>query len=171
MMEGFTISLKNTFISISPSTTPKLPRSKTSPCSIDTPSSLLDDLDSYCDEIDMMSPQCSENRTTLMIRNVPNKYKRNQLLQEIGDSGFDFVYLPMSRKKAHMNLGYAFVNFESVELAKKFLEDFQDHQWSRCGKKPASVCYAEIQGFEANVEYFQEMKQVDAARKSYIHSI
>jgi hypothetical protein len=133
----------------------------------------VDSISDY--DIAMLSPQSvflgqsmlQDDRTTLMIRNIPNKYKRNWLVQEIGE-GCDFVYLPMSRKKTHMNLGYAFVNFKSVELAQQCLQDFQGHEWQRTGKKNATVCYAELQGLEANVEHFQEMREVDTARKLWI---
>jgi RNA recognition motif-containing protein len=169
-MEGYCVPLtiKNTFISISPSSTPTFSRSKT--CSVlDSISEHSSDMPSPLSPLSVISDQSmfQDDRTTLMIRNIPNKYKRNWLVQEIGE-GCDFVYLPMSRKKTHMNLGYAFVNFKSVELAQQFLQDFQGYQWQRIGKKNATVCYAEIQGFEANVAYFQEKREVDTTRKFWI---
>ena len=49
--------------------------------------------------------------TTMMLRNIPNKYTQNSLLQEINDLGFvgsfDFFYLPMDVHN-RSNVGYAF---------------------------------------------------------------
>ncbi len=57
------------------------------------------------------------NKTTLMIRNIPNKYTKNMLLNEIklGFSDlFDFFYLQIDPNTL-CNMGYAFINFKNVE--------------------------------------------------------
>eukprot|EP00605_Chrysophyceae_sp_TOSAG23-4_P002942 GSChrysophyteH1.ASY1.ANO1.3240.1 assembled CDS len=53
-------------------------------------------------------------RTTLMIKNIPNKYSKDMLLAEIEQSHsgtYDFFYLPIDQKKL-CNTGYAFINFK-----------------------------------------------------------
>ncbi|KAK4802776.1 hypothetical protein SAY86_000979 [Trapa natans] len=86
--------------------------------------------------------------TTVMIRNVPNRYTRKLLVQYLdnhcasenqkqlemaGDDGgersaYDFVYLPLDlRKKA--NLGYAFVNFTTPRAAWRFCVAADDQKW------------------------------------------
>ena len=67
-----------------------------------------------------------EKRTTLMIRNIPNKYTQTMLLEELNEvlhRKFDFFYLPIDfRKKT--NMGYAFINMidpvATVVLVKQF---------------------------------------------------
>eukprot|EP00913_Durusdinium_trenchii_P008493 g7975.t1 len=57
-----------------------------------------------------------ETVTTVMMRNLPNKYTQQMLLGELRDAGFhmqedfDFFYLPMDHSNC-ANLGYCFINF------------------------------------------------------------
>jgi len=54
-----------------------------------------------------------EKRTTLMIKNIPNKYDQDSLLEAINVNFvglYDFFYLPMDFKNK-CNVGYAFINF------------------------------------------------------------
>ena len=68
-----------------------------------------------------------ETRTTIMIRNIPNKYTQQKLLETLDSEGqqgrYDFLYLPMDQKN-NCNVGYAFINFISplyiVDLHKRF---------------------------------------------------
>ena len=58
-------------------------------------------------------------RTTLMIRNIPNKYTQKILMQTIDGQGFygkyDFFYLPIDFKN-RCNVGYAFINMASTDV-------------------------------------------------------
>merc|ERR1711988_1203964 len=69
-----------------------------------------------------------EERTTVMIRNIPNKYPQRKLLQVLFDNGitnFDFFFLPVDfRNKC--NVGYGFVNFGDAKSAMRFMEIFVD---------------------------------------------
>merc|ERR1711865_708565 len=53
-----------------------------------------------------------EKRTTIMVRNIPNRYTREGLIEDLQEfrGKFDFFYLPMDLS-AHSNVGYAFINF------------------------------------------------------------
>eukprot|EP00438_Fugacium_kawagutii_P009272 Skav235222 [mRNA] locus=scaffold3995:145551:167986:+ [translate_table: standard] len=59
-------------------------------------------------------------KTTLMLRNVPNAYDRETLMEEldhVGFSGcFNFLYLPIDSATKN-NVGYAFVNFNDEQTA------------------------------------------------------
>merc|ERR1719464_344706 len=69
-----------------------------------------------------------EEKTTVMLRNLPNDYSRDDLLDLLNEQGFkgkyDFVYLPVDFKK-NAGLGYAFVNMEKHEYAVKVFDHFK----------------------------------------------
>ena len=57
-----------------------------------------------------------------MIKNIPNKYHSNLLLNTINlnhKNVFNFFYLPMDHLN-NSNMGYAFINFIEAEHIKKF---------------------------------------------------
>lgn len=72
-------------------------------------------------------------RTTVMIRNIPNKYTIKELSEEIEvqfASSYDFLYLPCDIKN-QCNVGYGFINFLSTDWLKAFYERFQGKKWAR----------------------------------------
>lgn len=97
--------------------------------------------------------------TTLMIRNVPNRYDRTMLMKELDQLGFtgsyDFLYLPVDNA-TNWNVGYAFVNFEEPEDAQRCMKIMDSHQFLhfRHGKRrTAHVSAAHIQGLEQNLAH------------------
>mmetsp|Transcript_43529 Transcript_43529/g.79681 ORF Transcript_43529/g.79681 Transcript_43529/m.79681 type:complete len:454 (-) Transcript_43529:219-1580(-) len=100
-----------------------------------------------------------QNFTTVMFRNIPNKYTRemlvNQLEQEMRGL-FDFVYLPIDFKNK-CNVGYAFINFRSIEACMTFVNRFNGVEVRKClpgliSRKVTEVTPARVQGFEENVQ-------------------
>lgn len=72
-----------------------------------------------------------DKRTTIMIRNIPNKYTQAMLLQEIDASyrgAYDFFYLPIDFKNK-CNVGYAFINFMDYRRIVPFFREFNGQRW------------------------------------------
>jgi len=102
----------------------------------------------------------SGSSSTVMLRNVPYDARQGGVLSLIEEEGFkchfDFFYAPLDFKSKN-NLGYAFVNFHSVEIAKEFFQRFDGKKvTSRPGwDKPLRVCWARVQGLEANIDHYR----------------
>lgn len=106
--------------------------------------------------------------TTLMLRNIPNKYTQSLLKQEIDDLGFaglyDFFYLPMD-KQNRSNVGYAFINFLQPASATKCWSVLSNYKFQRYhSRKICAVSPAHLQGFEKNVEHFQDRAVMNARK-------
>ncbi|WJX57685.1 hypothetical protein P8452_43216 [Trifolium repens] len=105
--------------------------------------------------------------TTVMIRNIPNQLRFDDLLLILDEhcfeinktvddpdqrSKFDFVYLPMDYRKHALqrkisNLGYAFVNFTTPAAAFKFYKEFQGFAWNvTVNQKICEINAAQYQG-------------------------
>ncbi|XP_031389669.1 protein MEI2-like 5 isoform X4 [Punica granatum] len=99
-----------------------------------------------------------DTRTTLMIKNIPNKYTSKMLLASIDENHqgtYDFLYLPIDFKNK-CNVGYAFINMKSPAHIIPFYEHFNGKRWEKFNsEKVASLAYARIQGKAALVAHFQ----------------
>ncbi|XP_010478302.1 PREDICTED: protein MEI2-like 5 isoform X2 [Camelina sativa] len=99
-----------------------------------------------------------DSRTTLMIKNIPNKYTSKMLLAAIDEKNqgtYNFLYLPIDFKNK-CNVGYAFINMLSPELIIPFYEAFNGKKWEKFNsEKVASLAYARIQGKSALIAHFQ----------------
>ena len=98
--------------------------------------------------------------TTLMLRNVPNAYDRETLMEELDSLGFEgsfnFLYLPIDSATKN-NVGYAFVNFRDERGSKDCMKKmsgyfFKGQPYNR--RRPAIVSVAHLQGLEANLEHY-----------------
>jgi hypothetical protein len=109
--------------------------------------------------------------TTLMIKNIPNRYGLEWLLMEIQATGLDcnFLHLPLI-KRSHANVGYAFINFNTPLDARQFIEVFEGHQFARQpgSKKRAHVIYAKLQGFQENVKFFSSRRVAKTDRAPWV---
>jgi hypothetical protein len=97
--------------------------------------------------------------TTVMFRNIPNKYTREMLVKQLEENlkgEFDFVYLPIDFKN-QCNVGYAFINFRTIEACQSFMDSFNGMEVCKClpglnSRKITEVTPARVQGFEENVQ-------------------
>lgn len=97
-------------------------------------------------------------RTTLMIKNIPNKYSQKMLLAAVDErhrGTYDFFYLPIDfRNKC--NVGYAFINFTGYEFIISFYEEFNHKKWEKFNsEKVCEITFARIQGKINLVNHFQ----------------
>lgn len=99
-----------------------------------------------------------DTRTTLMIRNIPNKYTQQMLLQEINQrhhGKYDFFYLPIDFKNK-CNMGYAFINFMDPAHIVRFYQEFDNQKWTNFNsEKVCAISYARLQGKQAMITRFQ----------------
>lgn len=116
---------------------------------------------------------CKDSRTTVMIKNIPNKYSQKLLLNmldnhcihcndNIADDGplssYDFVYLPIDFINK-CNVGYGFVNMTSPQATLRLYKAFHLQNWEVFNsKKICEVTYARLQGVEALKEHFKNSK-------------
>lgn len=108
--------------------------------------------------------------TTMMIRNIPNRYTQRELVKELEGLGFagsfDFLYVPMD-KVTMCNVGYAFVNFIDPMWALRCMELLENYAFKkhrRARGKIAAVSVAYIQGLQANLRHYQSATIGSATR-------
>lgn len=108
--------------------------------------------------------------TTVMLRNIPNKYTREMLLKQLSETfrgHFDFVYLPIDFKNK-CNVGYGFINFRTPLVTEAFIRSFHGVPVIEClpglnSKKVCEVTPARVQGLAGNVRRLKNsplMKQL-----------
>ncbi|KAF9958347.1 hypothetical protein BGZ72_000488 [Mortierella alpina] len=106
----------------------------------------------------------SEKRTTFMIRNIPNKYTQQMLLELINETHrgkFDFLYLRMDFKN-RCNVGYAFINFINADVIDSFVKAHVGKKWPRFNSdKICSLSFAAVQGRQALIEKFRNSSVMD----------
>ena len=97
-----------------------------------------------------------DKRTTLIIRNIPNKYTIALLLKELNknyENKFDIVYLPQDYIN-NSNLGFGFINFVNPLHLVLFYEEFMNKKWNYFNsKKRCSLAYSKYQGKNELIKY------------------
>lgn len=117
-----------------------------------------------------------DSRTTLMIKNIPNKYTSKMLLATIDEQHkgtYDFIYLPIDFKNK-CNVGYAFINMTDPQHIIPFYQAFNGKKWEKFNsEKVAYLAYARIQGKSALIAHFQNsslMNEDKRCRPILFHS-
>ncbi|KAJ4324125.1 hypothetical protein N0V94_001481 [Neodidymelliopsis sp. IMI 364377] len=100
----------------------------------------------------------SDVRTTIMLRNIPNKMdwmSLKTILDEVCFGTYDFLYLRIDFKSG-CNVGYAFINFADVGGMIALIDRIERRCWTAYrSSKAAEISYATIQGREALVQKFR----------------
>ncbi|KAJ7446152.1 hypothetical protein B0H11DRAFT_387125 [Mycena galericulata] len=117
-----------------------------------------------------------DTRTTVMIKNIPNKMSDKDLMAYIGSvcaRKIDFLYLRMDFQNG-CNVGYAFVNFINVQDLLRFAKAKLGEKWNMfSSEKVLQMSYANYQGKEALVEKFKNsciMDEIPAWRPKIFYS-
>lgn len=113
-------------------------------------------------------------KTTLMIKNIPNRYTKEMMLELIDKcfvNTYDFFYLPIDFDN-NCNVGYAFINFIEVSPIRRFYLEFNRRTWPHFkSDKIAEITYARIQGRDSCAYHFKDsslMKQQNIDAKPFI---
>lgn len=72
-----------------------------------------------------------DKKTSLMIRNIPNKYNQSMLTQELDENHeglYDYIYLPIDPKNK-CNYGYAFINLVHPIIILSLYKEFNGKSW------------------------------------------
>ncbi|GAA5867085.1 hypothetical protein JCM3774_004388 [Rhodotorula dairenensis] len=103
-------------------------------------------------------------RTTLMIKNIPNKMKDLEVMQyieEVVGRTYDFFYLRCDYSN-DCNVGYGFVNFVSTTALLEFARARLGTRWNKCGSdKLCVLSYANIQGKPSLINHFKNSSVLD----------
>ena len=90
-----------------------------------------------------------DKRTTVMIKNIPNKFNKDILLDIIDQNfkgTYDIFILPIDINK-NRNYGYAFINFINSYFIPYFYFMFNGKKWSNTNsEKICEITYSNIQG-------------------------
>lgn len=90
-----------------------------------------------------------DSRTTLMVRNIPNRLIQSILLNFIDEmflGCYDFFYMPID-KNSQANMGYAFINMTHPKHVVEFHNEFHKYKWPHASStKICEVSFARIQG-------------------------
>ena len=104
---------------------------------------------------------CKDNRTTLMIKNIPNKYNISSFLDEINiyfKNTYDVFYLPIDYANK-CNLGFAFINFVEPLHIILFYELYSGKKWKKFkSDKICELLYAKFQNKKELISHFEKGK-------------
>ena len=100
-----------------------------------------------------------DKRTTLIIRNIPNRYNITLLLNELNKNyyrKYDVVYLPHDYIN-NSNLGFGFINFLEPIYLIMFYEEFEEKKWN-CfnSNKRCQLAYSKYQGKNELIKYIHK---------------
>ncbi|KAF4673467.1 hypothetical protein FOL47_010519 [Perkinsus chesapeaki] len=112
-------------------------------------------------EIDLQKVKLGiDNRTSVMVRNVPRNYTQpmlfTELLEAVGNAGYnlsmmDYIYMPYDMRQKESST-YVFINVKDAEMIETLYGVFEGRWWSQRSVKdqrPARISYAKCHGIQA----------------------
>mmetsp|Transcript_23795 Transcript_23795/g.52382 ORF Transcript_23795/g.52382 Transcript_23795/m.52382 type:complete len:188 (-) Transcript_23795:677-1240(-) len=108
-----------------------------------------------CDDTTSSESRVDPALTTLMLRNIPNAVRNDELMKFLDNLGFaggyDAIYMPRDRRSGCCR-GYVFINFVSLAMFQQGIQVLGGRKFpNRTSSKITSVGVAEIQGYQALV--------------------
>ena len=98
-----------------------------------------------------------DKRTTLMIKNIPNKFTKENFLSIFNTKfkgKFDLFLLPTDIKEKK-NYGYAFINFVNCFYIINFYYRFNGKKWENTNSvKSCEIVYSKIQGITKMIKHY-----------------
>lgn len=116
---------------------------------------------SEANQLENDAAHADQERTSVVMRNIPKVYTRGDLLEFINQQGFDgsydLVYLPVDFQ-TELNHGYAFINLTTTENFERFLQHFTN--FSNRMNSSDSVCEVSCledtaQGIDGMIERYR----------------
>ncbi|KFG49927.1 RNA recognition motif 2 protein [Toxoplasma gondii RUB] len=121
-------------------------------------------------EADEWSDSETDGWTTVMLRNIPNKYNRKQVMDEVDikfKGKYDFFYLPIDFLHG-CNVGYCFINFIDAGACQEFKKEFEGKRLNLFrSKKICTVTYGRVQGIRAILNHYFNSAVVQAQDASW----
>ena len=119
-----------------------------------------------------------DRRTTIMIKNIPNKFTRDLLVSTIDQNfkgTYDLFILPTDGNR-NKNFGYSFINFLSSYFIPYFYFMFNNKKWSGTNsKKICEITYSKVQGkvnlityYASKIIYYNNIQNVNNEQKYII---
>ena len=113
-----------------------------------------------------------DKRTTLMIRNIPNKYSIKLLVEELEvnfKGKYDLIYLPIDIVNC-CNLGFGFINFTNIFHILNFFDNYNGKKWKKFNsEKKCELVYSKIQGKNELLKSVKLSEHYNNEKKIPIH--
>ena len=115
----------------------------------------LEEMELYLDINKVISLE--DKRTTVMIKNIPNKFNKDLLLNIFNQhfkGTYNIFVLPTDVNK-YKNFGYSFINFTSSYFIPYFYFMFNGKMWnSTNSKKVCQLTYSKVQGKDNLLQHY-----------------
>lgn len=100
-----------------------------------------------------------DQRTTVMVKNIPNRFGFQQLIRILEPKfhlKYDIICMP-NDKNTNKNYGFSFINFTEAKCVKNFYELMNGQGWEKTNSpKICEVLYSKIQGKNNLIHHYRK---------------